>query len=98
MKEQFYTGSYATADNDSIYEYELDTDTGSLKKITSIKGVDNPSYLLVCPEKNIIFFPCHPEGQIHAICPQMKTETICLYQIIQAEVCQFIVWMKRESR
>lgn len=66
MKEQFYTGSYATADNDSIYEYELDTDTGSLKKITSIKGVDNPSYLLVCPEKNIMYTveELTPEGRV----------------------------------
>jgi 6-phosphogluconolactonase len=38
-------GSYAEAENEGIYAYELNEDTGSLSKLDGISGVKNPTFV-----------------------------------------------------
>lgn len=39
-------------DSEGIYVYQLDNETGKLTKITSTKGVVNPSYITVSADGN----------------------------------------------
>ncbi|MFV8340777.1 lactonase family protein [Flavobacterium sp. XS2P39] len=51
-----FVGSYnSDKDKDGIYVFQLDTVTGNLKKITTVKDVLNPSYLTVSPNGKYIF-------------------------------------------
>lgn len=55
MKYGFYLGSYAAAEEDSIYKYELDTEGGSLRRENAVKGVENPSYILLHPNGKMMY-------------------------------------------
>ena len=51
-----FVGSYNSDKNkEGIYVFQLDTLTGNLKKITSVKNILNPSYLTVSPNGKYIF-------------------------------------------
>ena len=51
-----FVGSYNSDKNkEGIYVFQLDTMTGNLKKITTVKNVLNPSYLTVSPNGKYIF-------------------------------------------
>jgi 6-phosphogluconolactonase len=51
-----FVGSYNWNKNKKgIYVFKLDTVTGKLKKITTVKNVLNPSYLAVSPNGNYIY-------------------------------------------
>ncbi|MFV5685514.1 lactonase family protein [Flavobacterium sp. GB2R13] len=51
-----FVGSYNSDKNkEGIYVFQLDTLTGDLKKITSVKNILNPSYLTVSPNGKYIF-------------------------------------------
>lgn len=40
---------------EGIYVYQLDPDTGKLSKITSVKGILNPSFLTLSSDGNYLF-------------------------------------------
>ncbi len=65
----FYVGSYASADHESIYRYRLDKETGALSRKEAIKGVDNPSWLLIHPNGKLLYSveELNPAGRI-AVC------------------------------
>jgi 6-phosphogluconolactonase len=51
-----FVGSYNSDKNkEGIYVFQLDTVTGNLKKITTVKNILNPSYLTVSPNGKYIF-------------------------------------------
>jgi len=51
-----FVGSYNfNKHKKGIYVFKLDTITGQLKKITTVKNVLNPSYLTVSPDGNYIY-------------------------------------------
>lgn len=51
-----FVGSYNSDKNkEGIYVFQLNTVTGNLKKITSVKNIVNPSYLTVAPNGKYIF-------------------------------------------
>lgn len=51
-----FIGSYNSDKNkEGIYVFQLDTVTGNLKKITTVKNILNPSYLTVSPNGKFIF-------------------------------------------
>jgi 6-phosphogluconolactonase len=51
-----FVGSYNfNKDKKGIYVFKLDTVTGQLKKVTTVKNVLNPSYLTVSPNGNYIY-------------------------------------------
>lgn len=48
-------GSYAETENEGIYAYELNEDTGSLSKLDGISGVKNPTFVNVDAENNKVY-------------------------------------------
>ncbi|SCY78227.1 6-phosphogluconolactonase [Paenibacillus polysaccharolyticus] len=48
-------GSYAEAENEGIYAYELNEDTGSLAKLDGISGVKNPTFVNVDAQANKLY-------------------------------------------
>lgn len=51
-----FVGSYNwNKDKKGIYVFKLDTVSGTLKKITTVKNVLNPSYLTISPNGNYIY-------------------------------------------
>lgn len=51
-----FVGSYNSDKNkEGIYVFQLDTATGNLKKITTVKNILNPSYLTISPNGKYIF-------------------------------------------
>ena len=68
MRYEFYVGSYAARDEDSIWKYALDTDTLSFSRIWSFRGAENPSYLLAHPDGKVLYSveEVHPEGRVAA--------------------------------
>lgn len=51
-----FVGSYnSDKEKDGIYVFQLDTVTGNLNKITTVKNILNPSYLTVAPNGKYIF-------------------------------------------
>jgi 6-phosphogluconolactonase (cycloisomerase 2 family) len=51
-----FVGSYNSDKNkEGIYVFQLDTVTGNLKKITTVKNILNPSYLTVSPNGKYVF-------------------------------------------
>lgn len=66
MKYEFYLGSYAAAEENSIYKYELDAEKKEFKMLHAIKGIENPSYLLIHPNGKIMYSveELTPEGRL----------------------------------
>jgi len=48
---RFMVGSYAPQDSNGIYCYELDTQAGILQCLYTVSGVENPSFILMHPNK-----------------------------------------------
>ncbi len=66
MLYDFYVGSYAPADHESIYRYQLNGETGALVRKCAIKGVDNPSWLLLHPNGKLMYSveELNPDGRV----------------------------------
>lgn len=66
MKYVFYLGSYARKEENSIYQYELDAEKKEVKMRSAVKGIDNPSYLLMHPNKKVMYSveELTPEGRL----------------------------------
>ena len=41
-------GSYSAADKESVHLYQLNLKDGSLKKLSAVSGLRNPSFLKIC--------------------------------------------------
>jgi len=50
-----YVGTYAKAEEDSIFGYHLDPETGALNAALAVKGGENPSYLLVDAQQRYLY-------------------------------------------
>ena len=48
-------GSYSTADKDSVHLYQLDLKDGSLKKLSAVSGLRNPSFLKIHPNGKFLY-------------------------------------------
>ena len=61
----FYTGTYASADQPGIVLCALDADTGEMRIVSHTEGVDNPSYLALCPDANCLYVASETdEGEV----------------------------------
>ena len=58
---KFYVGTFTTADSDGIYLCELNN-SGDLSLKKSFKGIDNPSFLRISPERKF-FMQFHARQQ-----------------------------------
>jgi len=50
-----FIGSYATAEEDSIFRYGFDSLSGQLKFSSSVGGIENPSYLVTDHRRKLLF-------------------------------------------
>jgi 6-phosphogluconolactonase len=50
-----YIGTYSPSDKEGIHLYEFDSFKGSLTKVSTFLGIDNPSFLFVDPKQNRLF-------------------------------------------
>ncbi|TYP67999.1 lactonase family protein [Paenibacillus methanolicus] len=55
MKQLFYVGSYAQKNEEGLYAYVLDTETGAMTKQYGVKGVENPSFLTVSKDASRVY-------------------------------------------
>ncbi|WP_413406147.1 lactonase family protein [Paenibacillus amylolyticus] len=61
----FYTGTYASADEPGIFLCVLNTDTGEMRIVNHMDGVDNPSYLALSPDGNCLYVASETdEGEV----------------------------------
>ena len=98
MKVKFYVGSYAPSEENSIYLYELDTGKGALRRIDAVKGVDNPSYLLVHPNGKILYAveELTPDGRLAVFSKNNTLKHICSIESLGADPCHLSLDEKGE--
>lgn len=58
MQQQFYVGSYAGKEEQSIHSAWLDGETGQFHLLAGMTGIENPSYLAVNREGTTLFAVC----------------------------------------
>ncbi|MBN2090507.1 lactonase family protein [candidate division KSB1 bacterium] len=82
-KMLLFIGTYANADEDSIFIYQMDQLTGNLELSASIKGVENPSYLAVSPDHQFLYavnevsgFQGQAWGTVSALAINLKTRSL----------------------
>lgn len=68
MKYEFWTGSYGTAEKETIARFSLDAETGQLQKLYGYRGAENPSWIGMNAAKTILYSveELRPEGRIRA--------------------------------
>ena len=54
-KALVFIGSYSAADKDSVHLYQLDLKGGSLKKLSAVSGLRNPSFLKIHPNGKFLY-------------------------------------------
>lgn len=61
----FYTGTYASADEPGIFLCALNADTGEMRIVNHMDGVNNPSYLALSPDGNCLYVASETdEGEV----------------------------------
>ena len=50
-----YVGTYADADSESIFLYQLNPETGELTRVSAFKGGENPSFLALNEQRNYLY-------------------------------------------
>jgi 6-phosphogluconolactonase len=50
-----YVGTYAKQDNESIFGYRLNEETGELTQVLAVKGGENPSFLAIAPDRKHLY-------------------------------------------
>ena len=50
-----YVGTYTQKDSEGIYIYRFNTETGALRHESVVSGFDNPSFLTLHPQGNILY-------------------------------------------
>lgn len=80
-----YVGTYTKGKSEGIYLYKLNPDTGELTHISTTKGVNNPSYLTLDPQRRYLYavnevtqFEGQKSGAISAFAVDQKTGNLTL--------------------
>lgn len=55
VKQQFYVGTFTSEGGKGIYLCDLDTATAQIKISQTFKGIDNPSFLRISPDKKYLY-------------------------------------------
>lgn len=76
---EYLVGSYAQPDADSIFRIGLDEASKQLKRLASYRCAQNPSYLLMHPNRKVLYAveECVPNGRI-AVLTAKGNELVCL--------------------
>ena len=75
-----YVGTYTTGKSEGIYLYRMSLSSGELKHVTTTRGVVNPSFLTLDPERRYLYavnevtdFAGKPGGAVSAFAINRKT-------------------------
>jgi len=75
-----YVGTYTTGNSEGIYLYRLKLSTGELEHVATTKGVVNPSFLTVAPNRRFLYavneveeFAGRKSGAVSAFAVDQKT-------------------------
>jgi 6-phosphogluconolactonase len=55
QEQYLLIGTYTKKGSEGIYVYSFNTQTGAFKHISTAGGVDNPSYLVIAPDKKHVY-------------------------------------------
>src|SRR5262249_31666047 len=50
-----YVGTYTGGKSEGIYVYRMNSESGELKHAATVKGVSNPSFLAIDPERRFLY-------------------------------------------
>lgn len=50
-----YVGTYTHGDSEGIYVYRTDPDSGEMTRLSTTGGIENPSFLIIGPDKRHLF-------------------------------------------
>ncbi len=81
---EFLTGSYASPEEEGICRFRLDTERGKLEKLWGVRGLRNPSWILLDKRRNILYAVREtvPEGAVAAF--RMEPEGIRLLNELES--------------
>lgn len=68
MKYEFFAGSYGSRQEETIFKFFLDTDTGQIRKLYGYAGAENPSWLTLHSGNSVLYAveELSPEGNVCA--------------------------------
>lgn len=73
----FYVGSYAASEAEGIHLCTLDGVTGEMKRLQSVAGVENPSYLALDREGRFLYAASErEEGEVHAFAVEPRNRSL----------------------
>jgi 6-phosphogluconolactonase len=80
-----YVGTYTSGKSEGIYVYRMNPATGELRHFDTVKGVVNPSYLAIDPQRRRLYavnevddFNHHPAGAVSAFSIDRQTAGLTL--------------------
>ncbi len=80
-KVWLYIGTYASVEENGIYVAVMNRDTGELELVSSIKGVDNPSYLALSPDSSYLYAASETdEGEVLVYAVDANTHELHLLE------------------
>ncbi|HEY6400850.1 MAG TPA: beta-propeller fold lactonase family protein, partial [Blastocatellia bacterium] len=50
-----YVGTYTSGKSEGIYVYRMNSDSGELSHATTVKGISNPSFLVIDPRERFLY-------------------------------------------
>ncbi|SHF24943.1 6-phosphogluconolactonase [Mariniphaga anaerophila] len=62
--EKFYVGTFTSEGAEGIYLCNFDSATGEIALTKTFKGIDNPSFLKISPDKNFLYAVTRPQEKI----------------------------------
>lgn len=99
MVYEFFSGSWAGAEQDGIVKFRMDTDAETIEKKFGYSGILRPSYLAFNPAKTILYTVQEetPEGKVHALkLKEDGLQPLCSLSTKGADPCH--VSMDRDCR
>ena len=63
-KQQFYVGTFTSEGAEGIYFCEFDPLTGDIQLRETFRGIDNPNFLKISPDKNFLYVVNRPSKEI----------------------------------
>ncbi len=78
-KVWLYIGTYASVEDEGVHVVEMNRDTGAMKLVSHVKGVENPSYLAVSPNGSHVYVASEKdEGEVLAYAVDTETHELHL--------------------
>jgi 6-phosphogluconolactonase len=63
--EKLYVGTFTTDESEGIYLCHFNPTSGELSHATTFKGIDNPNFLKISPDKNFLYAATRPPQSIN---------------------------------